>query len=76
MVWLYVGAAIIILGLIAKIVRWWNLPAVAEARAKRAADVQKERTERQANKLKAKEARRLERLNKKQGRAKNGNQRN
>lgn len=74
MVWLYVGAGIVILGLIAKIVHWWNLPAVAEARAKRAADVQKERTERQANKLKAKENKRMERLNKKRDReSKNGN---
>jgi hypothetical protein len=45
---IYVWAAIVIavLFLIGRIVRWWNLPAVAEARAKRFEAWQKGRTER------------------------------
>lgn len=44
----YVWAALAVVALLAigKIVRWWNLPAVAEARAARAQERQKQLTER------------------------------
>lgn len=43
---IYAGIAIVILFLIWMIIRWWNLPAVAEARAKRTKARQDARTER------------------------------
>lgn len=53
-----VGAgAIAILALIAKIVRWWNLPKVAEARTARVEVRQKERTKRREARLSKKEER-------------------
>jgi hypothetical protein len=44
--YVWAGLAVVALLAIGKIVRWWNLPAVAEARAKRAEERQKQLTER------------------------------
>lgn len=46
MIYLYLGIAIVILFLIGRIIRWWNLPKVAEARAKKVKARQDARTER------------------------------
>lgn len=46
MIYLYLAIAIVILFLIGRIIRWWNLPKVAEARALRAKARQDARTER------------------------------
>lgn len=46
MLYVWIGVAIVILFLIGRIIRWYNLPKVAEARARRVEVRQKERTER------------------------------
>ena len=46
MIYVYLAIAIVILFLVGRIIRWWNLPAVAEARAKRTKARQDARTER------------------------------
>jgi hypothetical protein len=46
MAYVWAGIAILIIWGIARIVRWWNLPAVAEARAEKVKVRQIERTKR------------------------------
>lgn len=46
MIYLWLGIAIVILFLVGRIIRWWNLPAVTEARAKKVKARQDARTER------------------------------
>lgn len=61
---LYVWAGLAVAALLAigKIVRWWNLPKVAEARKERAETRQKERTKRAELKAQRKEAARQAKL--------------
>ena len=46
MIWGYVGAVILVLMLVGRIIRWWNLPQVEEERRKRAEKREEQRTER------------------------------
>ena len=46
MMYFWAVVAVLIIWGIARAIRWWNLPAVAEARSKRAIERQKQRTER------------------------------
>ncbi len=46
MIYVWAGIVILALFLIGRIIRWWNLPAVAAARTKRVEERQKQRTER------------------------------
>lgn len=46
MIYVWAAILIVVLLLVYLIVRWWNLPAVVEARAKRVEARQKNRTER------------------------------
>jgi hypothetical protein len=46
MTYVYLGIAIVILFLVSRIIRWWNLPKVAQARADKAKVRQEGRTER------------------------------
>ena len=46
MIYVWIGIAIVILFLIGRIIRWWNLPEVAKARAAKVKSRQENRTER------------------------------
>lgn len=57
MMYLYGGAVILVLFLVSRIVRWWNLPKVVEARTRRIEIRQKERTKRREARNKRREER-------------------
>ncbi len=66
MMYVWIAVAVVVLFLIGRIIRWWNLPKVVEARAQKAEARARERTERvrirhnrRAKKLFDKKARRL-----------------
>jgi hypothetical protein len=46
MIYVWAGIVIVVLFLVGRIIRWWNLPEVAAARTKRVEERQRQRTER------------------------------
>lgn len=46
MIYVWIAIAIVVLFLIGRIIRWWNLPEVAKARADKVKSRQENRTER------------------------------
>lgn len=58
MIYVYLALGITVLALIAKIVRWWNLPKVAEARKEKVEARQQGRTDRARIRAERRESRR------------------